>query len=198
MFKLNRKASETYKLVVNTTKTGNPVINLFDKQQPTKNPDMKWIGSLAVKVVHAGYYSVTSDDIMNLRGMSEKEFSAAVKNLNPDIVASSFLPLIEKSDGSVFVGGSIEFRSPYSGKKIKIESSDYDLSDPVVFGIVKNALSLELSSFRLQLLSKDSKLLRNIQVGDDGFGELCIVRDIYGGRSGTGLSSCCLLMRRFL
>ncbi len=43
---------------------------------------------------------------------------------------------------------------------LMFDNSHYDLSDPVVFSIVKNALNVELNNFRLQLLSKDSSLLR--------------------------------------
>ncbi len=46
-------------------------------------------------------------------------------------------------------------------------NSHYDLNNPVVFGIVKNALSLELSTFRLQLLSKDSDMVVK-SVDDNG------------------------------
>lgn len=38
-------------------------------------------------------------------------------------------------------------------------NSHYDLNNPVVYGIVRNALNMELASFRLGLLSKGSDLL---------------------------------------
>ncbi len=141
----------------------------------TKNSDLKIYDPLIsnVDINHLRVcpcYKPEVDERFNLLWEDEEE---NIKEDTPDYVIHSlkkntYNEALQQIAAELPLGTKCPLeKSAISSSIAMFSNSHYDLTNPVVFNIVKNALNIELNTFRLQLMSNTSDLVSKT-VKEDG------------------------------